>query len=78
MREPLTDVALERERLEMSLNELTFTQHVRANGFGRVDTVRLQRGIDMVRDAFGVARPLSWGEVYDPRYLPPATDMKLA
>lgn len=77
-REPLTDVALERERLELALNELTFTPHVRANGFGRVDTARLQRGIDMVRDAFGIARPLPWTEVYDPRYLPPATDLRLA
>ena len=77
-REPLTDVALERERLELALNELTFTPHVRANGFGRIDTARLQRGIDMVRDAFAITRPLPWTEVYDPRYLPPASDMRLS
>ncbi|MBP0462329.1 ABC transporter substrate-binding protein [Roseomonas sp. PWR1] len=77
-REPLTDVPLETERLRMALNELTFTSHVRANGFGRIDTTRLQRGIDMVREAFAISRAMPWGEVYDPRYLPPATDMRLA
>ena len=77
-REALTDVPLETERLRLALNELTFTPHVRANGFGRIDTVRLQRSIDMVREAFSIARPMPWGEVYDPRYLPPATDMRLA
>ncbi|WP_198374285.1 ABC transporter substrate-binding protein [Neoroseomonas rubea] len=77
-REPLTDVPLETERLRMALNELTFTPHVRTSGFGQIDTARLQRGIDMVRDAFAIARPMPWGEVYDPRYLPPATDMRLA
>jgi NitT/TauT family transport system substrate-binding protein len=75
-REPLTDVALEQARLRMALEQLTFTDHVRANGFGRVDTARLQRGIDMVREAFNITRPMPWNEIYDPRYLPPASDLK--
>jgi len=75
-REPLTDVALEQARLRMALEQLTFTDHVRANGFGRVDTERLQRGIDMVREAFHITRPMAWNEVYDPRYLPPASDLR--
>jgi NitT/TauT family transport system substrate-binding protein len=75
-REPLTDVALETARLRMALEQLTFTDHVRANGFGRVDTARLQRGIDMVREAFNITRPMAWNEVYDPRYLPPASDLR--
>jgi NitT/TauT family transport system substrate-binding protein len=32
----------------------------------------------MVREAFAITRPLPWTEVYDPRYLPPATDMRLS
>ena len=75
-REPLTDVPLETARLRMALEVLTFTPHVREHGFGRVDTARLQRGIDMVRDAFNIARPLAWNEVYDPRYLPAPTDLR--
>jgi NitT/TauT family transport system substrate-binding protein len=77
-REPLTDVALETERLRLALDELTFTPHVRANGFGKIDTTRLQRSIDMVREAFAIGRPLPWTEIYDPRYLPPKTDLRLS
>ncbi|MCX7932932.1 MAG: hypothetical protein N2588_10350, partial [Rhodovarius sp.] len=75
-REPLTDIALETERLRMALELLTFTPHVRANGFGQVDTVRLQRSIDMLRDALGIQRPMAWSEVYDPRWLPPPSDLR--
>lgn len=77
-REPLTDVPLETARLRMAMEELTFTPHVRAKGFGQVDTARLQKSIDMVRDAFGIARTMSWEAVYDPKYLPAAGDLKLA
>jgi len=77
-REPLTDVPLETARLRMALDELTFTPHVRQNGFGQIDTGRLQRGIDMVRGALSIDRAMPWSEIYDPRYLPPATDLRLA
>jgi NitT/TauT family transport system substrate-binding protein len=77
-REPLTDVALETERLRMSLEQLTFTPHVRQNGFGQVDTARLQRSIDAVREAFNVSRPMAASDIYDPSFLPPASELKLA
>jgi NitT/TauT family transport system substrate-binding protein len=60
----------------MSLERLTFTPHVRQNGFGRVDTARLQRSIDMVREAFGIERRLAASDIYDPRFLPPASEMR--
>ncbi|MBU8537720.1 ABC transporter substrate-binding protein [Falsiroseomonas tokyonensis] len=75
-REPLTDVALETERLRMALDRLTFTPHVRQNGFGQVDMARLQRNIDAVREAFGISRPLPASDIYDPSYLPPAADLR--
>ena len=77
-REPLTDVALETERLRMSLERLTFTPHVRQNGFGRVDMTRLQRSVDSVREAFGISRPMAASDIYDASFLPPASDLKLA
>ncbi|MGG5808010.1 ABC transporter substrate-binding protein [Falsiroseomonas sp. CW058] len=77
-REPLTDVPLETERLRMSLERLTFTPHVRRNGFGQVDTARLQRSIDMVRGAFGISHPMAASDIYDPSFLPPAGDLRLA
>jgi NitT/TauT family transport system substrate-binding protein len=60
----------------MSLEQLTFTPHVRQNGFGRIDMARLQRSIDMVREAFGIQRPLAASEIYDPKFLPPASEMR--
>ncbi|WP_270934560.1 ABC transporter substrate-binding protein [Falsiroseomonas oryzae] len=77
-REPLTDMALETARLRMALDQLTFTPHVRQNGFGRVDTARLQRSVDAVREAFGISRPMAASDIYDPSFLPPATDLRLA
>jgi NitT/TauT family transport system substrate-binding protein len=77
-REALTDVALETERLRMALDRLTFTPHVRQNGFGQVDIARLQRSIDSVRDAFGISRPMPASDIYDPSFLPPASDLRLA
>ncbi len=75
-REPLTDLPLETERLRMALEQLTFTPHVRANGFGQVNTTRLQSTIDMIRAAFSIDRPMPWSDIYDPRFLPPAGDLR--
>jgi NitT/TauT family transport system substrate-binding protein len=77
-REPLTDVPLETERLRISLEQLTFTPHVRRAGFGQVDMARLQRSIDMVRESFGLDQRLRAEDLYDPRYLPPADQMRPA
>jgi len=77
-REPLTDLPLETARLRMALDDLTFTPAVRANGFGVVDTGRVQRGIDMLRGALNIDRAMPWSDIYDPRYLPPATDLRQA
>ena len=77
-REQLTDLALETARLRMALDRLTFTPHVRQNGFGQVDMVRLQRSVDAVREAFGISRPMAASDIYDPSFLPPAGQLRLA
>jgi NitT/TauT family transport system substrate-binding protein len=77
-REPLTNVELETARLRMSLEELTFTPHVRQNGFGRADMARLQDSVDAVRAAFGISRPMAASDIYDASFLPPAAQLKLA
>jgi NitT/TauT family transport system substrate-binding protein len=74
-RDALTDERIETERLLMALNELTFTTHVRQNGFGAVDIARLQRSIDIAREAFAVTRAMPAAEIYDPRFLPPAAQL---
>jgi NitT/TauT family transport system substrate-binding protein len=77
-RDPLINEAVERERMELGFRELTFTPHVVANGFGRIDMARLQRSIDIVREAFNIARPLAASEIYDPRFLPEAAALAVA
>lgn len=77
-RESLTDVALETDRLRMSLDRLTFTPHVRQNGFDQVDMVRLQRSVDAVREAFGISRPMAASDIYDAAFLPPTAALRSA
>ncbi|WP_114374870.1 ABC transporter substrate-binding protein [Elioraea thermophila] len=76
-RDPLIDPAVEKERMILGFTELTFTPHVLANGFGAVDMARLQRSIDIARGAFGIAREMKAEEVYDPKFLPPAADLRV-
>ena len=76
-RDPLIDPAVEKERMLLGFAELTFTPHVLANGFSAVDMARLQRSIDIARAAFGIAREMKADEVYDPKFLPPAGDLRV-
>jgi len=76
-RDPLINEAVERERMELGFTELTFTPHVLANGFGQVDMARLQRSIDIAREAFNIARPLAASDIYDPKFLPEAAALRV-
>jgi NitT/TauT family transport system substrate-binding protein len=76
-RDPLINEAVERERMELGFRELTFTPHVLANGFGQVDMARLQRSIDISREAFGITRTLAAADLYDARYLPEAAALRV-
>jgi len=77
-RDPLINEAVERERMELGFRELTFTPHVLANGFGKVDMARLQRSIEITRQAFNIARTLAASEIYDPKFLPEPTLLAVA
>lgn len=76
-RDPLISEAVERERMELGFRELTFTPHVLANGFGQVDMVRLQRSIDIAREAFNIPRALAAADIYDPKFLPEAAALRV-
>jgi NitT/TauT family transport system substrate-binding protein len=69
-REALTDVAIERKRLQIAIDELIATPHVRANGMSSVDPARVQRNIDIVKDTFALAGDLKASDVWDPSFLP--------
>jgi NitT/TauT family transport system substrate-binding protein len=75
--EPLTDVALERERHELNLERVILTDHVRANGISAVDPARLQAGIVAVEQAYNLAPRLQAAQIYTDAFLPPAGDRRI-
>jgi NitT/TauT family transport system substrate-binding protein len=72
--EPLTDVALERERHEMNVARVIMSDNVRANGLSAVDMGRLQTGIRAVEEAYNLQPRVQAAQIYTPDFLPPAAD----
>lgn len=75
--EPLTDVALEKDRLQTSFDELILTETVKANGISFVDPVRMQRNIASVEAAYGLPAKVKVEDVYSDAYLPPREDLMM-
>lgn len=75
--EPLTDVALERERHALNMERVAITPHVRAQGISAVDMERLQAGIRAVEGAFGLPERLDARAFYLPDFLPPAEQRRI-
>jgi NitT/TauT family transport system substrate-binding protein len=69
-REQLTDVAIERRRLGIAIEELIVSDTTKKNGLSFVDTARMQRNIDIVKDTFGLTGDLKVADVWDPSFLP--------
>jgi NitT/TauT family transport system substrate-binding protein len=76
-REPLVNKAIETEKLLWLLRNQIVTPATRAGGLGTVDVARLERQIDSVVDAFGLAMKPTSASVYDGRFLPPTSDRTL-
>lgn len=74
-REPLTDVAIETERLKISMECCWLTPNVKANGFSSMDAARLKDAIDRVSKALDVPPPDA-AAVYTEAYLPGKTVLK--
>jgi ABC-type sugar transport system ATPase subunit len=72
--EPLTDVALERERHEMNVARVIMSDNVRANGLSSVDMGRLQTGIRAVEEAYNLPPRVQAAQIYTPEFLPAAAD----
>ena len=72
--EPLTDVALERERHEMNVARVIMSDNVRANGLSSVDMGRLQTGIRAVEEAYNLQPRVQAAQIYTPEFLPVAAD----
>jgi NitT/TauT family transport system substrate-binding protein len=71
---PLTDVALEAERLEWVGRNQVLSADTRARGIGDVTPERLAGTIRIVAGGFGLARTPTPDEIYDGRFVPPQAE----
>jgi NitT/TauT family transport system substrate-binding protein len=77
-RDQLVDVALEYERMMLSMRELVMTPYVMANGMSAVREDKLANNIRIVNEAFDVKNStLTPGRVYTDRFLPPQAERML-
>jgi len=68
---------LELERLKMVISDNIITPEVRANGYGAIDGERFAQGIDQLTLAYKFKTKPKLDEIFDPSFLPPATERKL-
>jgi NitT/TauT family transport system substrate-binding protein len=74
-REPLIKVAIERERLDATLQDEMSHPEIATIGLGNVDPARLKRSIDILVEALNLPRTPSFDEVFTPAFLPPASEL---
>jgi NitT/TauT family transport system substrate-binding protein len=76
-RETLTDVAIETERQQVTFNEMMISDTVRANGLSHFEAPRAQKQIDAIVETFSLANKPSVDQVFDGRFLPPASELRV-
>jgi len=75
-RDPLINKAIETEKLQWLLANQIRSPLTTASGIGSVDPARLDKQLATVRTVFSLP-PVAASAIYDPRFLPPATDRRL-
>ncbi len=77
-RDQLVDLALEYDRLLLSLRELVMTPHTLANGMSDVREDKMRENIRIVNEAFEVKNStLTPAKIYTDRFLPPKAERML-
>jgi len=76
-REEIAKRDVELERLRMALRDNIITPEVRANGFGAIDSVRLEESINQIALAHTFKARPKVDDIFDATFLPPAADRKL-
>jgi NitT/TauT family transport system substrate-binding protein len=77
-RDALLKPEIERERLDWALRRLILVPETAEIGLGAVKPERLERTIDIVASAFSLASRPAAADVFDPRFLPPASERAVA
>jgi len=75
--EPLLNADVEKRRLEYTLRNVMGTPWTNTNGFGGVDSQKLEASIKAVVEGYELPRAPMLSEVFDPSFLPPANERKL-
>ena len=75
--EPLTDEAIERERMQLWFDVLVLTPHVKENGLSQVEPERMQKAIVAVENAYKMPNKLTVDKLYTDAYLPPKADLQV-
>lgn len=70
--------AVELERLKMSIKDNIVTPEVKTNGYGGIDTARMDKSIDQIALTYTFKNPKpNAADVFDASFLPPAADRKM-
>jgi NitT/TauT family transport system substrate-binding protein len=73
-RNDVANLAVETERLKMTLDQSVMTPWVKANGFGGIDQGRWSRALDQIGLTFTFKNKAKAGEAFTDAFLPPAAD----
>jgi len=68
--EPLSNGPLELKRLDFALNNLIYSAESKANGIGAVDTERLTRSIEVIKDLYDLPIAPEASAVFNDAFLP--------
>jgi NitT/TauT family transport system substrate-binding protein len=74
-REPLTKIAVERERFDATLQDEMNHPEIAKIGLGNVDLERLKKSIAIIVEADGLPRTPAVAEIFTPDFLPPAAEL---
>lgn len=77
-RDRLLNAKTERARMDWVLDKLILTPNVRQNGLGQMSAERMEKGIALLKNGFGLQTAPHMNDVYDGRFLPPEADRKIA
>jgi NitT/TauT family transport system substrate-binding protein len=76
-REEVAKKDVELERLRMALKDNIVTPEVRANGFGAIDTARLEESINQIGLVYTYKNRPKPEDIFDPAFLPTAAERKV-
>jgi NitT/TauT family transport system substrate-binding protein len=76
-RDGIANIALEKRRLRMAINDVIASPDARAEGFGRVNPARLSLMASQVSDAFGTKTRVNPDAVWNGAFLPAAAELNV-